>query len=177
MATPNPQSYPVSKIKVGAVLYSCLAWTDDMGKTSTEINEWIVRSIQARRGTKSRMGCPTRFFSESTKYVNITQKIDLVTWGKRSSKTGDYGWLKTIPADFRKQFAVGHSLPRGIYTTIRAAVLCEVALTADSIARLAEKTVIEMDEELGELEDQHAALKRRLSKLDNLRTKVKQHDE
>lgn len=181
MATSNPQSYPASKIKVGAVLYSCTAWTDDMGKTSTEINEWVVRSIQARRGTKSRMGFPVYGSTDKSIYVNLTKKVDHLTWGKRSSKTGDFGWRKTIPSVCRRQFEVGDRLPPGICTTVRAALVYEVAETAESInwytAKIVTETngesLAELKGELVEFEAQHAALKRRLAKLDNLRTKEK----
>lgn len=168
MATPKPQLFPSSKIAVGAVLYSCSAWTDEAGKTSTQINEWIVRSIQAKRGTKSRMGFPVRFARDVAQCVNIIEKIDLVTWGKRSTKSGDYGWLKTIPSFCRKQFSVGSCLPYGIYTTIRAAVLYETKSTEDMIASCKATNQAERDdEEIAGLEAQGVALQRRLAKLNS----------
>ena len=169
MPIPKPQVSPASKIAVGAVLYSCTAWTDDAGKTSTEVNEWIVRSIQAKRGTKTRMGFAATFSYDQKQYVNITQKLDHVTWGKRSTKNGDLGWLKTIPSYCRKQFAVGACLPGGIYTTIRAAVLYEIGSTEGLIASCKATGQDERDDddnkELAEYEAQYVALKRRLEKL------------
>lgn len=163
---PKPQLYPASKIAVGAVLYSCTAWTDDAGKTSIEVNEWIVRSIRAKRGTKTRMGFATSFGHDRTQYVNITKKIDLVTWGKRSTKNGDYGWRKTIPSYCTRQFAVGSCLPHGIYTTIRAAILYETSITRDYLADCKAANQADRDEdEIAASEAQYAALKRRFAKL------------
>lgn len=180
MAMPKPQSYPVSKIKVSAVLYSCIAWTE-MGKTSTEIEQWIVRSIQARRGTKSRMGFPVHGATEKPTFVNLTQKVDRVTWGKRSSRTGDFGWRKSIPSLYKRQFEIGDKLPSGIYTTVRAALVYGIADAVETIAwykaKIGTETdadgLVELEGELIEFEAQQAALKRRLAMLDNPRTKDK----
>ncbi len=162
MPTPKPQLYPASIIAVGATLYSCSSWTDEAGKTSTEIKEWIVRSIRSKRGTKTRFGFATSFVRDKTQFVNITEKVDHLTWGKRSTKNGGYGWLKTIPSYCTRQFAVGSCLPRGIYTTIRAAVLYELSLTEGF---LADSKADSDADETAELEAQCAALKRRLAKL------------
>ena len=178
MATPAPQSYPVSKISVGAVLYSCIAWTEK-GKTTSAIEQWIVRSIQSRRGTNSRRGLPVRSATEKTRYVNLTQKVEHVTWGKLSRKTGDYGWRKSIPALYRRQFAVGAKLPMGIYTTVRAALVFEIADMTQTIAWYAGKILtetqgdglLELQTELAECEAEREALKRRLAKLNTLRAK------
>lgn len=171
MATPKPQLYPASKIAVGAVLYSCTAWTDDAGKTSTEVNEWIVRSIRATRGSKTRMGFATSYGRDTTQYVHIAEKINLVTWGKRSTKNGDFGWLKTIPSYCTKRFAVGSNLPHGIYTTIRAAVLHQMSMTKDYLA----DCIADGDEdEIAASEAQYAALQRRLAKLNNRKVKASQ---
>jgi hypothetical protein len=165
---PKPQLYPASKIAVGAVLYSCAAWTNDAGKTSTEINEWIVRSIQAKRGTKTRMGFATSFGHDRTQYVNITERIDHVTWGKRSTKNGDYGWRKTIPSYCTRQFAVGSCLPRGIYTTVRAAILYETCVTRDYLADCKSANQADRNEdEIAASEAQYAALKRRFATLNS----------
>lgn len=171
MSTPKTQLYPASKIAVGAVLYSCTAWTDDEGKTSTEVNEWVVRSIRATRGSKTRMGFATSYRRDTTQYVHITEKINLVTWGKRSTKNGDYGWLKTIPSYCTKRFAVGSNLPHGIYTTTRAAVLYQMSMTRDYLA----DCIADGDEdEIAASEAQHAALQRRYAKLNSGPTKTNQ---
>ena len=118
--TPKRQQYPASLIKVGAVLYSVFAYTDDDGKTTTGYGEWIVRSIKARRGSKSRLGAAIFAQGDTRLRVNLTQKVDLVTWVKRAGKAG---WASSIPRDYTKQFAVGDDLPYGLYTTQRAALV------------------------------------------------------
>lgn len=166
MNLPKPQGYPAGKIAVGTVLYACSAWTDG-GKTTTEIREWVVRSIRAKRGSKSRMGHPVSSFGLVNQYVNIAEKLERVTWGKRSSKTGDFGWRTTIPAYYRKQFPVGANLPHGIYTTIRAAVQFELQCTHEML-KVCKAAAAEdrEDGEEAELEAQMTALERRLAKLE-----------
>jgi len=50
---------------------------------------------------------------------------DSFTWGKRSSKNGDFGWLKNIPAWCRRKWPVDGK-PHGKFTTKRQAVLYEL---------------------------------------------------
>lgn len=102
--------------------------------------------------------------------MNITEKVDRITWGKVSKKNGDFGWLKSIPSSYRKQFAVGSPLPLGIYTTIRAAVLYEIASTDSYLCSLKETDDTEPPDKddlkyIAELEAELAALRRRLEKL------------
>ncbi|WP_298983388.1 hypothetical protein [uncultured Roseibium sp.] len=40
-------------------------------------------------------------------YVYAIQKVDNITWGKRSKKHGDFGWLKSIPSYCRERWRVG----------------------------------------------------------------------
>lgn len=155
------------------MLYSATASTDKDGKTSSQINEWVVRSIKARRGSKSKFGVPTRFAAEAKQFVNITEKIDSLTWGKVSPKHGDVGWLKSIPEFCRKQFEVSSSLPPGIYTTIRAAVEYGIGSTEEVItwyeAEMRKQTeefnLKELAREISELKAESKALIRRLAKL------------
>lgn len=110
------QKYPASVIKVGAVLYTASGVVWD-GKASIDVNEWVVRSIQCKRGSKSKFGFKNLYPEDSAQYVNVTQRVDGITWGKLSKATGDYGWKKSIPAEYREQFKVGSDLPNGFYTT------------------------------------------------------------
>lgn len=110
------QKYPASVIKVGAVLYTASGVVWD-GKTSIDVNEWVVRSIQCKRGTKSKFGFKNLYPEDTAQFVNVTQRVDGITWGKLSAKTGDFGWKKSIPAEYRDQFKVGSELPNGFYTT------------------------------------------------------------
>lgn len=167
---PKQQPYPASKIKVGAVLFSAEAYTDDQGRTSTTVSEWVIRSIQAKRGSKTKLGVAVPGAEAPPVFVNLTKKVDFLTWGKRSSKSGDYGWLSSIPAECQAQFAVGGDLPRRIYTTKRAAVLFAIADTEERIqwyqGTIGKETdpaeLSELKADLAECEAELAALKRRL---------------
>lgn len=130
----KPQKYPASLIKVGAMLYGVSVYTDDDGKTSTEYEEWIVRSIKAKRGSKSRMGHAIFALGDSRKRVNITQKVERLTWVKLIGKTG-HGWASSIPAYLQNQFLVGGDLPRGLYTTQRAALVYAIRAHQDTYER------------------------------------------
>jgi hypothetical protein len=132
MPTPKKQSYPRTKIFVGAVLYSAFAF-EYQGAIESGFDEWVVRTIQARRGSKSIQGMSLQFKGiEMPKAVNVVRKDNNLTWGKLSSKTGDFGWKKYIPREARRQFTVGADLPFGIYTTKRAALTYELASQLDS---------------------------------------------
>lgn len=104
-------AYPPSVIRKGAVLYAALYYISDDDKAKVEVTEWIVRSIQKRRNSTS-----------DQRYVNLAQKLDGITWGKRSRKNGDFGWLPSIPSWCLKQFREGGELPFGVYTTRLAAL-------------------------------------------------------
>jgi hypothetical protein len=116
------QKYPASNMKVGAVLYKANGYQAE-GRIRVDVDEWVVRSIQRKRGAKSRFGMTLpRSLQDDVVYVNVTERIKGITWGKRSSKHGDVGWLKSIPQDCRDQFKVGAELPLGLYTTRLAAL-------------------------------------------------------
>lgn len=173
MARPKAQAYPAGKIKVGLPLYVAVADTDDERKTTSEIQEWFVRSIRAKRGSKSRFGCANLGTQEAQQFVNLTRKLDFVTWGKLSGKSGDYGWLKSTPSWCTQQFAVGADLPRGFYTTPRAALAYAIADTEDDLAgcqrHMEEETnpseIPGWQQEIDSRQAQIAALKRRLAKV------------
>jgi hypothetical protein len=127
---PKQQKYPSSVIKEGAILYRYDAIAYDDGTYEVECQEWIVRSIKRKRGSKTVMGGSKSFLADSAssdiKYVNITQKIKGITWGKLSKKHFDFGFLKSIPKRYKQQFAVGSNLPNGFYTTKLAALKYEL---------------------------------------------------
>ena len=115
------QKYPASVIKVGTTLYTASGIVWD-GKAGIDVNEWVVRSIKCKRGSKSQFGFKYSYPEDTAQYVNVTQRLDGITWGKLSKKTGDYGWRKSIQAQYRKQFEVGADLPSGFYTTKQQAL-------------------------------------------------------
>jgi hypothetical protein len=144
---PKRQPYPASKITVGAVLYSVLSYVVD-GKTKTEIIEWVVRTIRARRNSLTWRGVDmTRGNAEKPKAVNMVQKNEF-TWGKLSKKTGDYGWLKNIHSGYKRQFSVGADLPHGMFTTKRAAAVYALADEKRSLAVLEKDIRTETDPEV-----------------------------
>ncbi|WP_338854207.1 hypothetical protein WE348_23215 (plasmid) [Alteromonas macleodii] len=180
--TLKQQKYPVSLIKVGVVLYKFEAFTYDDGSSAVELQEWHVRSIQRKRGTQTSYGVkkPLAEYYQD-KYVNITQKIKGVTWGKRSRKNGDYGFLKSIPEYFRKQFRVGNDLPSGIFTTQLSALKYAIKDKEESINRCLhflkeESDPIEISEweiDIAENEKELKLLKSRLTRLNNNKSKSK----
>jgi hypothetical protein len=132
VTTPKPQQYPASLMKVGAVLYRVSANTDDSGKVTTEYQEWVVRSIKARRGSKSRMGYADFGRGSTEQQVNLTQKLNDLTWVKRAGKQG---WATSIPDFMREQFEVGQELPCGMYTTQRAALVYAIRRHQDTLKK------------------------------------------
>jgi|TARA_B110000211_G_scaffold233398_1_gene299521 hypothetical protein len=166
------QKYPATIVKVGAVLYRAHGYEYD-GRIKVDVDEWIVRSIQRKRGAKSRFGMTLpRSLQEDAVYVNVTERIQGITWGKRSSKHGDIGWLKSISQEFRDQFKVGEDLPPGLYTTKLAALKYALATELESVKwyenKLKEKLPgderQECEEELGEVRRVITALKTRITK-------------
>jgi len=91
-------------IKPGKVYYGIVH--DDNGKPS--FDEWVVRTV---RGGK----------------VTAILKASF-TWGKRSTKAGDYGWLPRIPAWCRTTWRIDRE-PFGIFTTKLQAVRHELKTT------------------------------------------------
>lgn len=76
-------------LKVGDTSFK-IVWD---GK-KVEFWEYVLRTIQVRGGVQFGYWWP---------------KFPGVTWGKRSSKHGDFGWLDNAPAEFR----VKHRTERG----------------------------------------------------------------
>ncbi len=69
-------------ITKGDIFYHAWVNLEPNDKSTIEFEEWHVTSVN-KNG------------------VYLTQKTSL-TWGKRSSKNGDYGWLRNIPDYYRK---------------------------------------------------------------------------
>jgi len=168
MATPKRQPYPASRIKVGAILYRAYSLVDE-GKVETGFEEWVVRNIRARRNSKTIRGISLAAHGiEVPKVVNLAMKTH-GTWGKRSTKTGDVGWLPNIWSGFRRQFQVGTDLPIGIYTTKRAALAYELASQMEEaewlLGVIADETdadeLVSLKAEQAEVKAQIAALQRR----------------
>lgn len=103
---------PQSAFVEGKVLYKASACTDENDKSTTEIVELHIRTVQMRAHG---------VLNEKRLTAFAWQKIDGVTWGKKSSKTGDYGWLPNADPYYRVKIVAGESMPSGIGTTKLAA--------------------------------------------------------
>lgn len=102
-------------IKVGTILY----WLTTENDGSPTVEEYHVRTI---RGGK----------------ITAIWKLKC-TWGKRSTKNGDFGWLDPIPAWTRKSWYIGAPLPFKFFTTKRQAILDAIKnTTADDFETTAE---------------------------------------
>ncbi|EGQ8101756.1 hypothetical protein [Vibrio parahaemolyticus] len=181
---PKQQKYPSSVIKEGAVLYRYDAIAYDDGTYEVECQEWIVRSIRRKRGSKTVMGGRKSFLadfaSSDIKYVNMTQKKKGVTWGKLSKKHFDFGFLKSIPQAYKQQFAVGSDLPKGFYTTKLAALKYELKHNEISLKESQRYLKIETDpdciaeheEEIRDYTKCIQLLKSRLTRMNNEKRKA-----
>jgi hypothetical protein len=95
-----------ANLGVGSILYKAIAeYDDDTHRARTLLKEWHVTSIK-RKGAGD--DAPT---------IYLVQKVDGATWGKLSSKTGDYGWLPSIGSDWRDSFVHGVYMASGYATT------------------------------------------------------------
>ncbi|APX10023.1 hypothetical protein SL034_004257 [Vibrio harveyi] len=169
----SQQKYPHSKIKVGAVLYKIDAYSYDDGSSTVEVQEWVVRSIGFRRGTQTRFG--RKLYTakyHQTKVVYLTQKVKGVTWGKLSKKHGDFGFYKSISKRFKEDFNVGSHLPRGMFTTVVAALKFAIKEHESSIKWCQEELQVEdvsdkeeWEQSIREYEKELRLLKARLTKL------------
>lgn len=86
---------------------------------------WIyrVRSIQNRNTTdRAYQG---RLPDHFVRYVYAIAVFSW-TWGKRSAKSGDYGWLDPISDDWRKKWRADEE-PRDLFRTKKAAIKYEIA--------------------------------------------------
>ncbi|MEH6473828.1 MAG: hypothetical protein V7752_21615 [Halopseudomonas sp.] len=161
------------RIKTGTTFYSATGWVDDNGKVRVNVDEWLVRSIRAKRGSKSKMGFKVLGTGDDMKFVNLAQK-NSSTWIRRSSKIGDYGWDSSIPDYYRKQFQHGaDNLPYGIHTTPLKALIYARASTDRCIAsskkwlagELTEQERKEIEQELSGEERTLKAIKTRITKI------------
>ncbi len=80
----------VAAYKVGQIFYQVMI-TDD---GCPAVEEWHVRTIRGG-------------------YVHAIWKLNRTTWGKRSSKHGDFGWLARIPKWCRKKWKLD---PAAVYS-------------------------------------------------------------
>ena len=123
-------------MKTGDIYYR--AGVDETGKTY--VDEWISRTIRQPYG-----------------YLVI--KLKAVTWGKRSTKNGDFGWLDPIDPLFRTRFKVVEGVPAGYARTKSAAFRKALAE-----ARASRKKWPDDPEIVAEADAEIAALTKRLKR-------------
>lgn len=75
------------KIKKGQMYYTCYLDLSAYDKCTMEIEEWIITSIDKE-------------------FVYLTQKIDRITWGKISSKHGDFGFLPNVHKVYKDKILI-----------------------------------------------------------------------
>lgn len=109
------QLMPPKGLKVGKVLYRVETGTYTDNKSYVDIQEIVVRSHRAKRGSKSKWGRASFGTGLTSKYYNLSVRREGVNWTK------DGGWKATKSKDdlqFRDNI---ERLPKGLYTTIEKA--------------------------------------------------------
>jgi len=96
----NDNPIPDSKIDVGAVLYSCSAWTDDKGQTSTEIDDGSFAAFGHCAVRRAAWDAPLDSHGARQSTSTLPGKGLCPRGASSHSKTGDYGWLKSISPVF-----------------------------------------------------------------------------
>ncbi|MDM1074221.1 hypothetical protein HX001_17180 [Empedobacter brevis] len=108
------------QIKVGDKFYATCLMIESArsDKSYLEIEEWIVTKV-----------LPTGF--------HLKEKVDKVTWGKVSSKNGDFGFLPNTPSFYKKYIAKDESFEsNGLYKTKKAASKSSLSLVKQKITEL-----------------------------------------
>lgn len=114
------------------------AGVDEDGKAY--VDEWILRTIRKP-------------------YGYLVLKVKLVTWGKRSTKNGDFGWLDPIEPLFRTRFRLVDGVPAGYARSKSAAFRKALAE-----ARVSRKKWSDDPEIVAEADIDIAALSKRLKR-------------
>lgn len=109
--------------KIGDCLVAAHAEVDDDGKCSVTTAEWVVRTIQNR---KTLDGIQRTAF--------LVQRNEF-TWVKEKGKSQRYDWAPQIDTLWRKSHPIGGELPYGLFSTIRQALVGEIATIKATIKR------------------------------------------
>ncbi|EMO9521365.1 hypothetical protein PZT66_24605 [Pseudomonas aeruginosa] len=111
MATKANDLCPESILVEGRELYEATVLEGLNEKPRVVVESIFVRSVQMRaddRGNK--------------KLTAFAWPKNNSTWGKRSTKTGDYGWLPSPDPDHRTKLVAGERMPLGVGATKIAAL-------------------------------------------------------
>lgn len=90
------------KLKVGLSLYHVSALEDDEDeKGEVSMEEWVIRSIKRSPTKLYCTGKESRKLEKESRPILVyVVRKDSCTWGKRSSKTGDYGWIDSAITNY-----------------------------------------------------------------------------
>jgi len=102
--------------KIGAEYFSLNVDEDDA------THDWSIYRIRSIQNRKPRFGGRPGLIT--VRYVYAILVADW-TYGKRSTKSGDYGWLPNIPQWCRHKWRVTDE-PSGIFKTKKAAIKREL---------------------------------------------------
>lgn len=88
-------------------------------------HEWWIYRVRSIQNRKRKSMFPGFGSLPSVRYVYAIGVFSW-TWGKRSSKAGDFGWLDPISDDWRKKWKAGEE-PRDLFETKKAALKSELS--------------------------------------------------
>src|SRR5690606_8090719 len=99
--------------------YFMLIINDDLS------HEWWIYRVRSIQNRTVDNGYPPLIKPRIIRYVYAIAVFSW-TWGKRSTKTGDYGWTDSISDDWRKKWRADEE-PRDLFKTKKAAIKYEIA--------------------------------------------------
>jgi len=99
--------------------YFMLIISDDL------THEWWIYRVRSIQNRTVDNGYPPLIPRRVIRYVYAIAVFSW-TWGKRSTKSGDYGWLDPISDDWRKKWRADEE-PRDLFKTKKAAIKYEIA--------------------------------------------------
>ncbi|EKY4114227.1 TPA: hypothetical protein ACGW3M_001117 [Pseudomonas aeruginosa] len=111
MATKANDLCPESVLVEGRELYKATVLEGLNEKSRIVIESIFVRSVQMRADNWG-----------EKKLTAFAWPKNISTWGKRSTKTGDYGWLPSPDPDHRTKVVAGERMPLGVGATKVAAL-------------------------------------------------------
>ena len=145
-------------IKVKDVFWNVL-WSEE----GHVLEEWWVRTIRR---------APRRFLwdsEESSLTIYFVQKINGITWVKRSTKNFDYGWDQNIDEIYRESETLDEYMkngpPKGLRTTKLQAY--------NYVIKSCEKTIKRLEKEDPDDVDYIRQLKKTLTSMKSRRTKIR----
>lgn len=110
MATMAAELCPEAVLVEGGELFKAYCETRMDGKINLEIEIIHIRTVQLRQDERG-----------VWRLTGFAWPKNVLTWGKLSSKTGDYGWLPAPDPSVRIKLVAGDRYPIGVGSTKLAA--------------------------------------------------------